>query len=462
MTGPIGNAHSGGGDYLASSRPRTGHSERQARSSVPRKREGSNLNLVELLDDGGNGQNPARGESSREYKIPRKAVGSKSSPRYEVFQGLKDKVAASMSKNRMQWKGSTRAQLLNEDPVTNPFLAVPPKSTTDGTQADQLYRLNKPTERSEPPASVRLSQCLPRIHLLHPSHLAKVESSYRRPAHLLPHNLQKPQGPRAAPVDRIASDFKEAHQRPRMQRQEGKTNIPQTSAKRHEDRQFARDLDVEVKGDGATISSCHICACAKCIHARAHGEGKRSVPSVGETVKDADELIQESGNEERSNCNQKVDQGADIAEERETSLAVKPGIVVHDVQGSNLTRTKSMLQRLDRMITIFSRADQNIQTISTTPYVKWVGLRLVEMIIHVFTTLNHASPALRVLRSPNARVGEYGSALRDFFRAIVYLVVLLNVLLLVARAVRFVVQVLTALALPVRLLCLASRWAFTG
>ena len=143
-------------------------------------------------------------------------------------------------------------------------------------------------------------------------------------------------------------------------------------------------------------------------------------------------------------------------------IAVKHGIIVHDVQGSDLTRTKSILQRLDGIVTVFSRADQNIQTISSTPYVKWVGLRLVEMVIHVFTTLHHASPALRVLRSPNARIGEYSSALRDFSRAIVYLLVLLNLLLLGARAIRFVVQVLTALAFPVRLLCLASRWALNG
>ena len=460
VTGSVGNGQNGGGDYLATNKPNPGRSERQARSNERGKPDGSDLNPAKPLNELSNEQNPARSKSSPEYKIARKALGSKSSPRYEVLQVLKDKIAASMSKQRTQQKGATRAQLLDEDHVTNPSLGVPAKPPPERTQPDQLCDWDNATKCSMSPSSMRLGQNLPRIQLLHPSHFASAESTYRRPTHLLPPHLQRPQGPRAAPVDRIVYDAKGPHQRPRMQRQGGKTSVPRTTANQVKERKNAKSFDTEVKGDGAMTPSHHTCLCAECTNPRSAGKASQSARSFRENGKGTNELIEGSGSEERSDFTQKLNDEAEVADESKTSSPAEAGAVVHDGPGSDLARTKSMLQRLDGIATILSRADRKMQALPALPHVKWVAQRLLEMVVHVFTTLNHASPALQVLRSPNPGVGEYGSALRDFFRAIVYLLVLLNVLLVVARAVRFIIQVLTALALPIRLLWVASRWAF--
>ncbi|KAL8828056.1 MAG: hypothetical protein Q9191_002811 [Dirinaria sp. TL-2023a] len=463
VTGPVGNGRNGKGDYLAANKPGTAYSERQACSSRRGKQDGSCLNLVKPLNELSNEQNPVRSKPSPEYKIPRKAVGSKSSARLEVFQGLKDKIVASMSKERMHQKGSTRAQLLNEDPFTNPFLGLTSKSTPEQIRSDQLCDRDNSTKCSVPPESMRLSQNLPRTQFLHPSHFANVESTYRRPAHLLPPHLQRPQGPRAAPIDRIGPKAKEAHQRPRMHRQHGDTSVPRMNVDEVDEHEITTRFDPKVKGDGAILPSCRTCTCANCIDSRSPIKTYQSTRSAGESGEGRSELIEGNGSEERSEITQKFNEKAEVANENKSPpTVIKAGTVVHGVPGSGLARTKSMLHRLDGLSTLLSRADRKIHALPALPHVKWVGQRLLEMVIHVFTTLNHASPALQVLRSPNAGVGEYGSALRDFFRAIVYLLVLLNVLLVIARAVRFIIQLFTALALPIRLLWAASRWAFMG
>ena len=83
-------------------------------------------------------------------------------------------------------------------------------------------------------SSPTLSQFLPRLQLLHPSHFANLESpSYRRPAHLLPPSLRS--GPQKRELVEDAATITttiitgQKKQRPGMQRSEGRKTVPQAS-----------------------------------------------------------------------------------------------------------------------------------------------------------------------------------------------------------------------------------------
>lgn len=81
------------------------------------------------------------------------------------------------------------------------------------------------------------------------------------------------------------------------------------------------------------------------------------------------------------------------------------------------------------------------------------------MLSHVFTTLHHASPALRVLRPPEtAKIDEYARALRQVFLAGIYLLVLLNLVALFGKALRFVIKIAALVGWPVRALWLILSW----
>lgn len=108
------------------------------------------------------------------------------------------------------------------------------------TEKTQQCLQNEPKSRpspalsNPPPASPILSQYLPRLQFLHPSHFANLEtSSYRRPTQLFPARL-RPLGPqRQAVEDVCTTTFTTTstkgprwEQRPKMQRQEGNSVIP--------------------------------------------------------------------------------------------------------------------------------------------------------------------------------------------------------------------------------------------
>lgn len=74
--------------------------------------------------------------------------------------------------------------------------------------------------------------------------------------------------------------------------------------------------------------------------------------------------------------------------------------------------------------------------------------RLLAMIHHVLLTLNPSSPALTVLRMPNAKMEEYLSSLKDLTRAVVYLLVLLNIAVVLGQFIRLPAVAITMLCLP--------------
>lgn len=91
-----------------------------------------------------------------------------------------------------------------------------------------------------------------------------------------------------------------------------------------------------------------------------------------------------------------------------------------------------------------------------------VCMRVVGMVQHVLLTLKPASPALRMLRKKDARVEDYVHAVRDLMLAGVYVLVLLNLLVAVGRAVRATMHVLLCAWWPVKVALSMVRWLALG
>ncbi|MCJ1470801.1 hypothetical protein MMC07_009448 [Pseudocyphellaria aurata] len=84
--------------------------------------------------------------------------------------------------------------------------------------------------------------------------------------------------------------------------------------------------------------------------------------------------------------------------------------------------------------------------------------RLRKMILHVLLTLHTSSPALEVLRMPNAKMGEYLDALKDVARAVLYLLVFLSIFMVVGKVFRLAAAAINLLWLPLRIVLLVARW----
>lgn len=83
--------------------------------------------------------------------------------------------------------------------------------------------------------------------------------------------------------------------------------------------------------------------------------------------------------------------------------------------------------------------------------------RVSAMVQHVLITLKPASPALQMLRRKDARVEDYLRAVRDLVLAGVYLLVLLNMLMTVGKAVRLSMKVLLCAWWPVKVALVMVR-----
>ena len=440
-----GSEESAGIDYLAVSKHRIGHQKGRAPSSECGKQEGSGRSFVgdtkpspidqnielgpqepdlagQLLNE--DLTNPlskdkftSNGEAKASplIRIARKAVGSGLRPRNHTPSPEND----SAQRTR---KELTRAQLRNEDITGNPFLGRLMDSRGDPRPTIEVSDTD-----IKPSASMRLSHYLPRLEFLHSSHIANPERSYRRPAHLLPPKLwnQHQALTNHTAFAPMPQDENTHQQRPHIRRQDGNISVPQAAGESG-NHAFARNPQV-IKEIRAKLRPSQLCKCSKCL-----GPRPSVKKSKGKTTICSDDIRSEEMDNDSVGTKCQADS---------------------DQPSCDLTRTKSVFRRIDSMTTLFSHL----------PDTRWVTERLLEMVGHVYTTLHHASPALQVLRSPqNARIDKYARALKQVFLAGVYLLVLLNLVVLLARAVQFIFRIVAVVGWPVRVLWLTIRWALRG
>ena len=396
-----------------------------------RRHGGRNENLVEPLHDMGHGRGGGR-----------VTFGSRYTASYGVFRGFKHKVAASMEKDE---------PLPRESPMLQGDAKKPLQHST------QIDTVRYPNEHARTPKTSDPVRFVGASNS--PDGIASQNHS---PASQSPHR-KRPQGPRAAPTDRIK--LKSDSRNFQGIRHSEELSLPQRSADRLENIQAARCTTTEIRRSDPTTPSYRgshgiVCDTSRLLNAEDASTAGLTRP-------------RESMNKSRLRQSSQSDGYPDCTPQQDWMRIVENTTFTANVQADatdvatehtptdDITRTKSVLRLLDRLRIVVSRADGKLQKLAILSNLG-IWQRVMEMVLHVFSTLHHASPALHVLRSTNARPSEYGKALRDFCRAIVYLLVLLSLLQLVAHAVRIVFMVLTALAWPFKLVWIILRWVASG
>ncbi|CAF9934046.1 MAG: hypothetical protein HETSPECPRED_009086 [Heterodermia speciosa] len=393
-----------------------------------RRHDGRDENLVEPLHDG-HGPGGTRITFGSRYS-------------HSIFRGFKHEPAASMKIDD---------PLRRESPVPN---VDAKKSLRHGPQIDTVRHPNERARTSTTSDPVRFvstwdspdgiaSQC----------DSPPPQPSYRK----------RPQGPRAAPADRIKlkSDDKYFQQT----RHSNELSPSRTSADPPEYIQAARCPTTEVRRSELTTSSYRGSRGTDLNITRLFTKEDASTAELTRPreVMNKSGLHQSGQSDRYPACTQQQD-GMKIVENTTFTAPVEAeaaDAATDHAPTKDPMRTKSVLRLLGGLRTVVSRAEQKLQKLAVLSDLG-IWQRVMEMVLHVFSTLHHASPALHVLRSTNARPSEYGKALKDFCRAIIYLLVLLSLLQLVAHAVRIVFMVVAALAWPFRLIWFVLKWVGSG
>ena len=312
-------------------------------------------------------------------------------------------------------------------PKASPLIKIARKAVGSGPKLRERELPKLPSDLTvgpdrdpalKPTTSIRLSQYLPRLESLHPSHFANLERSCRRPADLLPREKHHALNKRT--VSSTSPPESKVPPRHHMQRRDGSVGVPQARA-RVADRSFSKDLE-GIRDIRAKTQPSQICSCIRC-----------------------------RGTEPPTKQEQpKVDQCPNGSADQ-----LKEGVGLKDSVDANIGGLKPPAHSRDGAMksSIFSHL----------PRTDWIQQRLVEMIGHVYSTLHHASPALQVLRSPEkAPIDEYARAAKSVFLATLYLLVLLNILALAARALRSLYRIIAVVGWPVRMLWFVSSWVLRG
>ena len=390
-----------------------------------RRHIGPNENLVEPLHYGSGGA-----------RVP---FGSRHGSGYGVFQDFKHKIAASMRKDE-PWRrksptlqGDAKNSLRNR--TQSAVVGHPNERIRTSTNSDPA-RFFGASSLSDDMASQGCSRASPSPH------------------------MKKPRGPRALPTDRIMLKSDPGHSQAIRHSEE--FALPQTSTEPLQNSQATRCPITEIRRSKPTAPSYRGSSGMGCD--TSHLFDKEDESTVGLTrpcgILNKSRLHQSSKSDGHAGYSQQQ-AGMKIVENINLTATVEADAATDHASTNDLMRTKSVLRMLDGLKVVIFRVDRKLPNLAVLSDLG-IWRRVMEMILHVFSTLHHASPALQVLRSTNARPSEYGKALRDFCRAIVYLLVLLSLLQLVAHAVRIVFMVLNALAWPIRLMWFVLSWVAAG
>lgn len=354
-------------------------------------------------------------------------------------------------------QGLLRARLLDES-TENPFIG----------------RLHSTTTIVQP---TRLTQFLPNIDLLHPSHLSNLPLSYRRPANLSPSCPQR--------LKPSADDLSAAPSRPKVRRQDEAIEVPRVglnqcfsdlekNAQHFHERSTVLKEEVMTEGAGVELSKVRArlrlsqtCKCSRCVDTN----NAPALCAISDNVlREARSSVKRTHTEDKGSTNSETRQGAPEAEKakvlgsgsdpnplpsRQSELETSefsPSSA--PPQTSDLRRSKSFVRRAEKIIAL----------VDMMPILDlvWAQHRLSDVLQHVLLTFHHALPASRVLRRVDARVEEYVVAVRQVLIAAVYLVILLKVVITVVRVVGLLLNILLIISWPVRAVGVVVRWFLLG
>lgn len=373
-------------------------------------------------------------------------------PTRGAFHDLTRKLAASVSKDKPSRRRSSLKQSPPGDTSGMSFQGLSSRDPQNQTQPDTIHDLYRPIRASTPDSAGNIRQL----------HSPVIKS----PACHLTIARSRPRGPRAAPVQSkltLERDYQEIchNKQPR-----GTLNLRQSALDPPENFQATKYCGGATQRNETDTSgrrrSSYADRSSTRLHSKKPSTTSNAMSPESETRScSPHQEIQSEGLARGSRDN---DPGLNIAGDVSSSAAGDIGDV--DVAaikrpGRDPTLIRTLFQWLASIKAIFSGADEKLQRLAILSELG-IWQRVIEMVLHVFTTLHHASPAFQVLRSTNARAGEYGKAMKDFSRAIVYLLVLLSLLQLVTQAVRIIFIIIAALAWPFRMVWLVLRWVMVG
>ena len=350
-------------------------------------------------------------------------------------------------------KRPLRGQLLDES-TNNPFLGglthpIPP---------------NQPTT---------LSQYLPKIDLLHPSHFANLPSSYKKPSRLVPARPQQ-----SRPNHQTTPAVDTSPSRPKVQRQDGAIKVPKVRiGSRNGDPEKQSRTPSAIKNDAAAGREEHIsldsvrakltqtCQCPKCIGPNAW---------VNDTIL----VSQGNANRKPSSDTKKSPAANDLPTPKQTgrefkqvknSLENNPGSPDHtppipkpsndrstSTPGNSnpLTHSNTFIRRVERVTTLLDLL--RIPDPATTQR------RLIEALKHIVLTFWHAFSAVRTLNQADAQAKEYADAVRKVLVATIYLLMLLKVVVTVVKVVGLVMDIVAVVSWPARVVGVVVRWCLVG
>lgn len=373
-------------------------------------------------------------------------------PTRGAFHDLTRKLAASVSKDKPSRRRSSLKQSPPEDISAMSFQGLSSRDPQNQTQPDTTHDLYRQNRASTPDIARNARQV----------HSPVIKS----PACHLTIERSRPRGPRAAPVQVKLALEKDCLEIRHNKQPRGALNLRQSVFEQPENRQAASYCGEAIQRNetdtSARCRSSYADRSSANLHSKKHSTTSNVMRTESETSSDSPhQEIQSEGLTRGSRDN---DPGLNIAGDVSSDAAGNIG----DVDAAAIQRpgrdrmlTRTLTQWLASIKTIFSGADEKLQRLAILSELG-IWQRVIEMVVHVFTTLHHASPAFQVLRSTNARAGEYGKAMKDFSRAIVYLLVLLSLLQLVTQAVRIIVITVAALAWPFKMVWVVLRWVMVG
>lgn len=336
-----------------------------------------------------------------------------------------------------------------------------------------IFNENNQQPSAPPGPPLRLSQYLPRIDLLHPSHFADLPSSYRRPSNVLPGRLRRPN---TKPDISVAVDAMPP--RPQVQRQDGAMIVPrvrwdpcegETGSKIHQPHPSKVTPSADSSGEKSAtelevvrekLRPSQICKCSRCLDA--HAVSRAPTPILRAT----------SGNVARDpGINTKKchsdDEGVSAGDTKETGPGkMKKTPSTLDQSGpkspnelstdrtKDLTRSKSFVRRAERVTELLDLA--------SLPDLKWLKGRMVDAAQDVILTFCYTPSALRILRGGNVLSEAGVDAVKTVLLAAVYFLVLLKVAITLVRVVRLILSILVVISWPAKIVATLVRWCLIG
>lgn len=357
------------------------------------------------------------------------------------------------------------------------------------------------------PANVQksqsLSQYLPQVHFLHPTHLASLTKSYRRPRELLPAHLRtldqnKRESGAIATVAPIGlPGATRLEQRPQVKRHDGAALIPRVKTHNSKQEMGCDNHTGDTKSRQTprkNASAPHLLGCC-CKEVRsemrssqvaARREKGLETTGIGlkhfETSYDNSQSVRDTGH--LNGTELAVSFKMPGAFSREPRILV-PYPMATDAnmpqalqrpfahwleadQGENgaiIKNPKKNEEGIMQRDTVLSNAIEIRKSVSLLELLFHVLLKInciqhwaTQLTHHVFETWNRLSTALTILRMPNANLRTYLTAIKHILLATCYTIAMIYILNALTKVAKLVAEVLHLVLLPLRIFFLVFRY----